>query len=82
MNLAARSAESETYSPDPRLISRGRLDGKSGGLYHRVAEVALIHSGCLGKLPEEPGVRCIVLEQSAGLVWFGTNRDLHRFVCC
>jgi hypothetical protein len=28
------------------------------------------------------GVRCEVLEQSEGLVWFGANRKPYRLACC
>jgi hypothetical protein len=57
------------------------LDGDLNDLYHRAAEVANVHSGCQGKLSGEPGVRCGVLEQSGGLVWFEANRNPY-LACC
>jgi len=60
----------------------GGLTDSQGNLYHLVAEVMRVHSGCQGKLSGEPGVRCVFLEQSAGLVWFVANRNPNRLACC
>jgi hypothetical protein len=60
----------------------GRLDERLGDLYHRAAEVGASPFWVRGKLSGEPGVRCVVLERSAGLVWFGANRKPYRFACC
>ena len=62
---------------------REKLDGKPSGLYHLLAEVARVHSAVQGKLlTGEPGVRCGVLEQSAGLLRFKANRKPCRLACC
>jgi len=48
----------------------------------RVAEVGKSILLVSGSCPGEPGVRCVVLEQSAGLVWFGANRNPYGHACC
>jgi hypothetical protein len=59
------------------------LDGNLKDLYHRVAEVGRVHSAVQRKLlAGEPGVRCGVLEQSVGLVWFRANRKPRCLACC
>jgi len=46
----------------------------------RPPRVVRLHSAFSGEVVEgKPGVRCGVLEQSAGLVWFEANRKPYRF---
>lgn len=80
--LVVRGRTAGNFGFGRRRNGRGRLTVSRGSLYHRGAEVMWVHSGCRGKLWGEPGVRCGVLEQSAGLVRFGANRNPYRHACC
>src|ERR1700736_4045605 len=61
---------------------KGWLDGKSGELIPSGRRSDVSPFWVPGEVVGEPGVRCGVLEQSGGLVWFGANRNPYRFACC